>query len=208
MAKAEFKYVHPLGEKIRRYRKLRGWTQKELAEKCQLNESTVRNYELGNRYPDQANLRTIADALGIDQHALADPDPTNVFGAIQILFDMEEQYGLIPETEEDGTVHLVLRDLPEDADPQQKLVCLKMKESIRLWSHIRRIYDEGNLLDEEYTDWKSRYPDFIGEDQKFGYVEDPETEKQLNAISDEIAGRKTVNTAPPKSAKRPRKAHI
>ena len=41
-----------LGQKIRFYRQIAGMTQKELGAACGVNESTIRNYELGNRYPD------------------------------------------------------------------------------------------------------------------------------------------------------------
>ena len=44
-------FIHSIGSKIRLYRKYRGLTQKELGDACGLNESTIRNYELGNRYP-------------------------------------------------------------------------------------------------------------------------------------------------------------
>lgn len=41
------------GELIRKYRKMRGLTQSELAEKCGLTDSAIRNYELGNRTPGE-----------------------------------------------------------------------------------------------------------------------------------------------------------
>lgn len=36
------------GELIRKYRKMQGLTQSELAEKCGLTGSAIRNYDLGN----------------------------------------------------------------------------------------------------------------------------------------------------------------
>ena len=53
-------FIHSIGSKIRLYRKYRGLTQKELGDACGLNESTIRNYELGNRYPDKQTLTQIA----------------------------------------------------------------------------------------------------------------------------------------------------
>ena len=205
MAKAESKYVHPLGDKIRKYRTSRGFTQKELGEKCQLNESTIRNYELGNRYPDEVTLHTIADALGIDQHALADPDPTNVFGAMQILFDLEERYGLTPELI-DGEVHLIQRPIKEGASPSEELNHLQMKQSLRLWSYIRKVCDDGNLLDEEYSDWKSLYPDYIETDKQYGYAEDPEIEKRIEEVSATMNTNASKDESDYKPSKRPRKA--
>ena len=59
------KLKNNLGENIRKYRKLRGMTQKELAEKINKSESAVRNYELGNRMPDLNTLDLISIHLGI-----------------------------------------------------------------------------------------------------------------------------------------------
>ena len=48
------KFTSRVGTLIRNFRIAADMTQKELAEKCGLNESTIRNYELGNRYHDEA----------------------------------------------------------------------------------------------------------------------------------------------------------
>ena len=55
------KFTSRVGYLIRNFRIASDMTQKELADKCGLNESTIRNYELGNRYPDEATLLNIAD---------------------------------------------------------------------------------------------------------------------------------------------------
>ena len=165
-------FIHSIGSKIRLYRKYRGLTQKELGDACGLNESTIRNYELGNRYPDKQTLTQIADTLHIDVFSLLDPDPTDPTGAIHVLFDIERCYGLIPK-EIDGRLCLVL---DQDADAgvkkaltsSEKLKRLQFQESLALWEHVRKVYDEGNLLDEEYDDWKSAWPDFIDKDQMYG----------------------------------------
>ena len=64
-------------------------TQKELAGNCGLNKSTIRNYELGNRYPDEATLLNIANNLGVSFYALSDLDVANIFSALRVLFDIE-----------------------------------------------------------------------------------------------------------------------
>ena len=53
------------GERIRRYRKMKGLTQKSLAERIGLAESAVRNYELGLRDPSQETLAALSDAFGL-----------------------------------------------------------------------------------------------------------------------------------------------
>ena len=49
-------FTSRVGFLIKNFRIVVEMTQKELADKCGLNESTIRNYELGNRYPDEAVL--------------------------------------------------------------------------------------------------------------------------------------------------------
>ena len=66
-----------LGQKIRFYRQIAGMTQKELGIASGLNESTVRNYELGNRYPDEDTIFEIANALEISPYVLSTPNPVS-----------------------------------------------------------------------------------------------------------------------------------
>ena len=95
------KFTSRVGYLIRNFRIASDMTQKELADKCGLNESTIRNYELGNRYPDEATLLNIANNLGVSFYALSDPDVANIFSALHVLFDIEWAYGLRP-TMKDG----------------------------------------------------------------------------------------------------------
>lgn len=59
-----------VGERIKIYRKEKGFTQKELAEKANLSRSHIASIE-GNQYtPSLATLNEIADALGVDSTLL------------------------------------------------------------------------------------------------------------------------------------------
>lgn len=62
---------------------------------------------------------------------------------------------------------------------QEKQKRLQFRENLSLWAHVRKVYDEGNLLDEEYDDWKIAWLDFIDQDQLYGYTEDPEIAERL-----------------------------
>lgn len=55
-----------VGENIKRIRKEKGLTQKQLAEKCGMYESQVRRYELGKANPKLETIRKIAKALDVD----------------------------------------------------------------------------------------------------------------------------------------------
>ncbi len=53
-----------VGEKIRKVRKEKGFTQKQLGELCQMNEVQIRQYELGKANPKIETVNKIASALG------------------------------------------------------------------------------------------------------------------------------------------------
>lgn len=55
-----------VGENIRRIRKEKGLTQKELGELCGMYESQIRKYELGKANPKKETLDKIAKALKVD----------------------------------------------------------------------------------------------------------------------------------------------
>ncbi len=54
-----------VGENIKRIRKERGLTQKELGELCGINEVQVRRYEIGKANPKIETIDRIASALGV-----------------------------------------------------------------------------------------------------------------------------------------------
>ena len=85
-----------LGERIRFYRQQAGLTQKELAGLCEVSESAIRNYELGNRVPDFLTLHTIAEKLRVNYAAIAGEKVTDLEGALQALYKLEEIHGLSP----------------------------------------------------------------------------------------------------------------
>jgi transcriptional regulator with XRE-family HTH domain len=54
-----------IGQRIRRARQSKGWTQAELGFRARLRETTICRYELGHQTPNIKNLSRIADALGV-----------------------------------------------------------------------------------------------------------------------------------------------
>lgn len=98
-----------LGEKIRYYRQQAGLTQKGLADLCEVSEFALRNYELGNRVPDFLTLKNITKQLRVSFYAIADINLTDLNGAVQALFKLEEIYGLYP-VEVDGHIDFIFRD--------------------------------------------------------------------------------------------------
>ena len=70
-----------LGDKIRKYRILKGLTQAQLGSLVKLTGDRIRQYENDVRKPKDGKLFEIADALDINPSTLAEPnfdDPTSV----------------------------------------------------------------------------------------------------------------------------------
>lgn len=146
-----------VGSLIRAFRTASDMTQKELARRCGINESTIRNYELGNRYPDAATLMKIADSLNVSYYTLADPSTDNIFGAINTLFDLERTYGLRP-TVKDGMITLKFDDRLPHANPHPQEDIDNFKIAVEHWARLRDRVDTGEVSEKDYYQKKFRFP--------------------------------------------------
>lgn len=80
-----------IGDKIRKYRTLKGLTQKQLGEMVGVSEAYIRAYESGRRNPKQQSLEAIATALHVNVEALTGADFDGV-KAMHRLFQVFRQY--------------------------------------------------------------------------------------------------------------------
>ena len=157
-----------LGERIRFYRQQAGLTQKELAGLCEVSESAIRNYELGNRVPDFLTLRTIAEKLRVNYAAIAGEKVTDLEGALQALYKLEEIYGLYP-IEVDGQIHFVFRDSVAVDEFKPNLDTVMSSPGALLQYRVLgfmkacALHEAGELNDEEYALWKSKFPAFLSD---------------------------------------------
>ena len=101
-------FVSPgsIGGKIKKYRELRGWSQKELGIRCGFSASTadvrIAQYEKNRKIPREKILKDIALALGLDEYALFDADLLPYHTMYHALFDIEDFHGLHPVKKPDG----------------------------------------------------------------------------------------------------------
>lgn len=58
------KVTHNLQQQIQQARQAKNWTQKELAQKCNLTESVIKTYESGKAIPSQSDIDKMSKALG------------------------------------------------------------------------------------------------------------------------------------------------
>lgn len=164
-----------LGQKIRFYRQIAGMNSKELGSACGVNESTIRNYELGNRYPDSDTIFEISNALEISPYVLATPDPISAASSLQYLFSMEKTLDLTPTTI-DGKVYL---EVSSDIDVNDATVA-PLSNLKRMFSHWATMYEKfiNEEIDEEtYLLWQAKYLSFGTDSADF--LLDAENEKAI-----------------------------
>lgn len=173
------KFTSRIGVLIRNFRIAADMTQKELAEKCGLNESTIRNYELGNRYPDEATLLNIANHLGVSFFALSDPDVANIFSALHVLFDIEWAYGLRP-TIKDGEVILRFEDRLSCTGPRPQEDLDAFKKMVEYWARLRDKLEDGEITESDYYKKEIRFPaNPIDSDKSYSVSLDLDDDDQL-----------------------------
>lgn len=133
-----------VGENIRRYRKLRGMTQAQLAEAVGLTEGAVRHYESGIRAVKPELLESIAAALGVSVNALKDYGVDNAGDLMSLLVRLEDAFGIAPAADGLG---LSLNPKAPHAP--------KAAMAIELWAEKRAQLESGEIDVNEYEDWKA-----------------------------------------------------
>ncbi len=133
-----------VGENLRRIRKERGLTQKELGELCGIKEANIRKYELGKANPKIETISRIAKALGVHLWDLAN---TSIWEEFDRTFDTEE---LAKEVTEIGAIQSYLEELG---------YIVKLS-SIPISSHEEEVIDSNGkvigvstVVDEEIPQW-------------------------------------------------------
>ena len=150
-------FTSRVGYLIRNCRIASDMTQKELADKCGLNESTIRNYELGNRYPDAATLLNIANNLNVSFYALSDPDVANIFSALHVLFDIEWAYGLRP-TMKDGELIFKFEERLSSTGPRPQEDLGNFRKMVEYWARLRDRLEDGEITESEYYLKEIKFP--------------------------------------------------
>lgn len=154
-----------LGDKIRKYRTLKGLTQAQLGSMVKLTGDRIRQYENDVRKPKDGKLMEIAKALDINPTALFEPDYHNPNSVMHTLFELEDIYGLRFEKLEEN--YRLVFSQNKDSQNSDWLM-----DGIAAWTTKRKelqpdINDSAEAIadkKEKYALWKARYPYDLGED--------------------------------------------
>ncbi len=93
-----------LSQNLKKYRKQKGWSQFELAEKAGISDQTINSIEGLRLWPSDKTLAKISGALGVEMYKLFVP-PTLTFQSESIA---ELKHAVVKTVEE--LVHDTLRD--------------------------------------------------------------------------------------------------
>ena len=96
-----------IGEKIKYFRILHGFTQDQLVQATGLGISTLQKYESDERKPKPEQLLKISQALGISINVFMDFDIHTVSDLLSLIFKMNEQLDLNFNAEKDQNGNVI-----------------------------------------------------------------------------------------------------
>lgn len=137
---------HTTGAKIRQLRLSKNVSAKDIGSACGINDMAVRNYETGQRQPNDERLKKIASFLDVNYAALIDRKIDSYIDVMHILFEIEADYGIIP---------YALNEVPFVGISSQNPL---LNEALQNWLEKYKQWKNKDISDEEYTDWKNSFP--------------------------------------------------
>lgn len=131
-----------LGKSIRRLRKMRDMTQRELADAAGLTESALRSYELGDRTPKPDTLSAVANALDVPLEAFDIYGIASEAELLHALFLLEDKEDFQIQPTEDGGIYFAGSE---------------MQKAVQEWYEICRCLQNDEITEQEYEKWKVNY---------------------------------------------------
>lgn len=135
-----------IGERLKKIRKLRGWTQSAVSQKAHINAALYRQYECGDRTPKLEALVKIAGALEVDVAFLQPTRTDTPMSTLALIFDLLEEYGDIVFQNKGGTVMFGIDHFAHSSE--------NLKLSAAMNAH-------KGLTPEAFKQWLMNYPSLI-----------------------------------------------
>ena len=133
-----------IGARLKEIRKMRGLTQKQVAEKAGMYLTMYQQYEQGLKNPREAQLQRLADALLVHVDFLRTPKADSIDAVLAYLYELLNQYGdaVIFKNEHGYAVQL-----PSSPDFKAKMN-----------NHLAEVIDAQEKYDvEEFKEWLLNY---------------------------------------------------
>ena len=130
-----------LKEKITKLRRMKGYTQGELANVVGVTTRAIQNYENGSRFPKKDILAKIADALDVEEASLATDEE-------EFMIEANEKYGSRGKAAADKLIHNANALFAGgDVSEEDKTFVLEA---------IQQAYWEAKIINKKYTPKKYR----------------------------------------------------
>lgn len=130
-----------LKEKITKLRRMKGYTQGELASIVGITTRAIQNYENGSRYPKKDIIAKIAEALGVEETSLATEEE-------EFIIEANEKYGSRGKATADKLIHSANALFAGgNVSEEDKALVLEA---------IQHAYWEAKLVNKKYTPKKYR----------------------------------------------------
>ena len=133
-----------IGEKIKKARQLRGWTQAELASIMDLPVSRIQQYEANIRSPKPSQAEIFAERLGVNVEFLSNHNIDTYNDVAHTLLELEETFGLSIE-EQNGEHILKFKDR-------------ELTEFLKNWYTAKIKSNTSSQTLKNYELWKATYP--------------------------------------------------
>lgn len=162
-----------IGDRIQRIRKEQKILQSELGKAVGLGEgrpaaNRIAQYESGARKPRTEILKKIADVLGVETAALADPVTWDSTGAMYAFFEMERLFGLT--LNENPVTGKILISFEEGSEPES--TAAKVNANLRVWYERQKKRDEDLRAAEKKADRQLAYHDYHMWEWNWPHAED------------------------------------
>ncbi|GFI71946.1 hypothetical protein IMSAG250_01154 [Clostridiales bacterium] len=141
-----------VGQRLKRFRTRKGLTQKQLGLAVGFDNRTadirIAQYETGTRKPKDKYIEKLAAIVGVQPSALEVPEIKNYEHLFQLLFALEDEYGLKISKDEHGTPCLV----PDIYSSSSHC------DTFRAWYKKSEQLKNGEITQEQYDNWRYQYP--------------------------------------------------
>ena len=129
--------IMTVGEKIKYFRTMHGFTQEQLVQATGLSISTLQKYESDERKPKPEQLLKISQALGISINIFMDFDIHTVSDLLSLIFKMNEQLDLNFDSQKDtngniipDTLHSFIQKSNNQSEAQHLRFFLKQNDRL------------------------------------------------------------------------------
>lgn len=168
-----------IGDRIKRIRNIRGFTQKDLGLALGFNENSadvrVAQYESGTRTPKEDILLKIAKILNVNYRVLYDPTHYSAEDVMYTLFELDEHYNCMQ-------IHEVI-DRSDPIYPTPHLAVSFgtkiLDDFLKEWQQRKKDLAEGRINRAEYIEWKINWPQTCDGSGNFEPVVQWRKEKKL-----------------------------